>query len=211
MALIGPQRRGQDHGSQYHPRPGATAPRHRAHRRGSHPASTPIPGRATRRGGGAAGAAHRGQPDGGRKPAAGRRRAARPWTVPEIYKLFPILQERAHPRHGLCRAGSSKCWRGPRPHVQPPAWYCSTSPPGLAPVIVDQLADIFNRVAGQGTALLLIEQNLSLVAGWRTATWPWQGRRGGRRHGGGHARRHAGPGGARRGLTLFTPNPRRQA
>ena len=35
---------------------------------------------------------------------------------------------------------------------------------GLAPVIVDQLADIFNLVAGQGTALLLIEQNLSLVA-----------------------------------------------
>jgi branched-chain amino acid transport system ATP-binding protein len=34
---------------------------------------------------------------------------------------------------------------------------------GLAPVIVDQLADIFNRVADQGTALLLIEQNLSLV------------------------------------------------
>jgi branched-chain amino acid transport system ATP-binding protein len=34
---------------------------------------------------------------------------------------------------------------------------------GLAPVIVDQLADIFKRVADEGTALLLIEQNLSLV------------------------------------------------
>jgi branched-chain amino acid transport system ATP-binding protein len=35
---------------------------------------------------------------------------------------------------------------------------------GLAPVIVDQLAEIFNRVADEGTALLLIEQNMSLVA-----------------------------------------------
>ena len=35
---------------------------------------------------------------------------------------------------------------------------------GLAPVIVDQLADIFNTVADQGAALLLIEQNLSLVS-----------------------------------------------
>jgi branched-chain amino acid transport system ATP-binding protein len=35
---------------------------------------------------------------------------------------------------------------------------------GLAPVIVDQLARIFNQVADQGTALLLIEQNMSLVA-----------------------------------------------
>jgi len=34
---------------------------------------------------------------------------------------------------------------------------------GLAPVIVDQLGQIFNAVADQGTALLLIEQNMSLV------------------------------------------------
>jgi branched-chain amino acid transport system ATP-binding protein len=34
---------------------------------------------------------------------------------------------------------------------------------GLAPVIIDQLAVIFNQVADQGTALLLIEQNMSLV------------------------------------------------
>ena len=34
---------------------------------------------------------------------------------------------------------------------------------GLAPVIVDLLADIFNQVAEQGTALLLIEQNMTLV------------------------------------------------
>jgi branched-chain amino acid transport system ATP-binding protein len=30
-------------------------------------------------------------------------------------------------------------------------------------VIIDQLAVIFNQVADQGTALLLIEQNMSLV------------------------------------------------
>ena len=35
---------------------------------------------------------------------------------------------------------------------------------GLAPVIVDQLAVIFTQVAKQGTALLLIEQNMTLVA-----------------------------------------------
>ena len=34
---------------------------------------------------------------------------------------------------------------------------------GLAPVIVDQLGVIFNQVAAQGTALLLIEQNMTLV------------------------------------------------
>ena len=34
---------------------------------------------------------------------------------------------------------------------------------GLAPVIVDQLGVIFNQVADQGTALLLIEQNMTMV------------------------------------------------
>ena len=34
---------------------------------------------------------------------------------------------------------------------------------GLAPVIVDQLAEIFMAVADQGTALRLIGQNMSLV------------------------------------------------
>ncbi len=34
---------------------------------------------------------------------------------------------------------------------------------GLAPGIVDQLAVVFKQVADQGTASLLIEQNMSLV------------------------------------------------
>ena len=34
---------------------------------------------------------------------------------------------------------------------------------GLAPVVIDHLAVIFDHVAAQGTALLLIEQNMSLV------------------------------------------------
>jgi len=34
-----------------------------------------------------------------------------PWTVPEIYKLFPILQERAHTPGTALSGASSKCWR----------------------------------------------------------------------------------------------------
>jgi branched-chain amino acid transport system ATP-binding protein len=34
---------------------------------------------------------------------------------------------------------------------------------GLAPVIIDELADVFIRLAGEGTSLLLIEQHIRLV------------------------------------------------
>ena len=87
-----------------------------------------------------------------------------PWTVPEIYKLFPILQERAHTPGTALSGGQQQMLAVGRALMSNPSLILLDEPTeGLAPVIVDQLADIFNRVADQGTALLLIEQNLSLV------------------------------------------------
>ena len=87
-----------------------------------------------------------------------------PWTVPEVYKLFPILQERAHTPGTALSGGQQQMRAVGRALMSNPSLVLLDEPTeGLAPVIVDQLADIFNRVAGQGTALLLIEQNLSLV------------------------------------------------
>lgn len=87
-----------------------------------------------------------------------------PWTVPEIYKLFPILQERAHTPGTALSGGQQQMLAVGRALMANPGLILLDEPTeGLAPVIVDQLADIFNRVAEQGTALLLIEQNMSLV------------------------------------------------
>lgn len=87
-----------------------------------------------------------------------------PWSVREIYQLFPILQERAHTPGTALSGGQQQMLAVGRALMANPSLILLDEPTeGLAPVIVDQLADIFNRVADQGTALLLIEQNLSLV------------------------------------------------
>jgi len=87
-----------------------------------------------------------------------------PWTVAEIYKLFPILQERAHTPGTALSGGQQQMLAVGRALMANPELILLDEPTeGLAPVIVDQLAVIFNQVADQGTALLLIEQNMSLV------------------------------------------------
>jgi len=94
--------------------------------------------------------------------AAVRRKG--PWTVPKIYELFPILQERAHTPGTALSGGQQQMLAVGRALMANPSLILLDEPTeGLAPVIVDQLAQIFNKVADQGTALLLIEQNMSLV------------------------------------------------
>ena len=86
------------------------------------------------------------------------------WTLPGVYKLFPILQERAHTPGTALSGGQQQMLAVGRALMANPSLILLDEPTeGLAPVIVDQLATIFNEVAAQGTALLLIEQNMSLV------------------------------------------------
>jgi len=87
------------------------------------------------------------------------------WNTAEVYKLFPILQERAHTPGTALSGGQQQMLAVGRALMANPSLILLDEPSeGLAPVIVDQLADIFNQVAEQGTTLLLIEQNMSLVA-----------------------------------------------
>lgn len=86
------------------------------------------------------------------------------WSISKVYELFPILMERAATPGTALSGGQQQMLAVGRALMANPALILLDEPSeGLAPVIVDQLAEIFNEVATQGTALLLIEQNLSLV------------------------------------------------
>jgi ABC-type branched-subunit amino acid transport system ATPase component len=87
------------------------------------------------------------------------------WTIDGIYQLFPVLQERAHTPGTALSGGQQQMLAVGRALMANPSLILLDEPSeGLAPVIVDKLAEIFNQVAAQGTALLLIEQNMTLVA-----------------------------------------------
>lgn len=87
-----------------------------------------------------------------------------PWHLGSVYRLFPILKERAQTPGTALSGGQQQMLAIGRALMANPSLMILDEPTdGLAPVIVDLLADSLNQLADQGTSLLLIEQNLSLV------------------------------------------------
>ena len=93
--------------------------------------------------------------------ASGRRGE---WTVERVFGLFPILRERAETPGTALSGGQQQMLAIGRALMANPALLVLDEPSeGLAPVIVDELAQIMRTLADNGTSLLLIEQNYGLV------------------------------------------------
>ena len=93
--------------------------------------------------------------------AAGRRGA---WTVEPVFDLFPVLRERQTSRGNALSGGQQQMLAIGRALMANPDLLVLDEPSeGLAPVVVDEVAAILNRLNRDGTAILLIEQNLGLV------------------------------------------------
>ncbi|HML08596.1 MAG TPA: ABC transporter ATP-binding protein [Xanthobacteraceae bacterium] len=94
--------------------------------------------------------------------AAPRRRG--PWSLRQVYDLFPILRERADSKGSALSGGQQQMLAIGRALMANPDLLVLDEPSeGLAPVIIDDVAAVLRRLSGEGTAILLIEQNLSLV------------------------------------------------
>jgi branched-chain amino acid transport system ATP-binding protein len=97
----------------------------------------------------------------GKQPA---RRGLKVWTSERLFELFPNLSERRNQAGGTLSGGEQQMLTIARTLMGNPELIILDEPSeGLAPVIVDQLADIIQTLKDEGVSILLAEQNLNFA------------------------------------------------
>jgi branched-chain amino acid transport system ATP-binding protein len=97
----------------------------------------------------------------GKQPA---RRGLEAWTPERLFELFPNLAERRNQAGGTLSGGEQQMLTIARTLMGNPEMIILDEPSeGLAPVVVDQLADTIQTLKDKGVSLLLAEQNLNFA------------------------------------------------
>ena len=86
------------------------------------------------------------------------------WTIEEIFKMFPILGERADIHGGVLSGGEQQILCMCRTLMGDPDMIMIDEPTeGLAPKIVEQVAKLLQEIAERGVSILLVEQKLAIA------------------------------------------------
>jgi branched-chain amino acid transport system ATP-binding protein len=86
------------------------------------------------------------------------------WTPERLFELFPNLGERRHQTGGTLSGGEQQMLTIARTLMGNPEMIILDEPSeGLAPVIVDQLAQTLLKLKKKGVSILLAEQNLNFA------------------------------------------------
>jgi branched-chain amino acid transport system ATP-binding protein len=95
---------------------------------------------------------------------AAPRRGDHRWTPDAVYELFPRLAERRSNGGTQLSGGEQQMLAIGRALLGNPKLLIMDEPSeGLAPTIIEMLIETFGRLAGEGLALLVVEQNLAMA------------------------------------------------
>jgi branched-chain amino acid transport system ATP-binding protein len=90
---------------------------------------------------------------------------ARPWTVPEIFDLFPRLRERALAQGDQLSGGEAQMLAiGRALMLGPRLILLDEATEGLAPVIRDEIWQCIGRLRERGQAVLVVDKHLTALA-----------------------------------------------
>ncbi|GAA4011277.1 ABC transporter ATP-binding protein [Actimicrobium antarcticum] len=86
------------------------------------------------------------------------------WTLDDMYTMFPRLRERQHTAAGVMSGGEQQMLTLCRTLMGDPDLIMIDEPTeGLAPKIVDLVAEYLNALKNRGISILLVEQKLAIA------------------------------------------------
>jgi branched-chain amino acid transport system ATP-binding protein len=91
-------------------------------------------------------------------------RQAGRWTIEDMFRLFPVLRERAEAPGAVLSGGEQQMLTMCRTLMGDPHLIMIDEPTeGLAPMLVQQVATLLTEIAQRGVAILLVEQKLTIA------------------------------------------------
>ena len=98
-----------------------------------------------------------------RRPA---RAGVEPWTIDQLYTLFPNLRERRDRRGTALSGGEQQMLALARALIANPRLILLDEPTeGLAPIVVQRMLDVLKEIHRKGLGMLIVEQNFRFVTG----------------------------------------------
>jgi len=86
------------------------------------------------------------------------------WTMEDMFRIFPRLEERADTPGGVLSGGEQKMLAICRTLMGDPDLIMVDEPTeGLSPMMVEHVGRLLEEIAGRGVAILLVEQKLTIA------------------------------------------------